>query len=532
MALGPPLLQHGFLPYRLNIKNRGELQAGALCLLFLLTWLYLNLLGLSPIQSAAGSTLYVVFWVFLLRKGFGGKVSLLLIIGSLTVMVFSFIIMGGLPLLNPAILERAKLSPVRELALPLFMLGAVSFSLNRMVKGRVIPYVLSIMVFTVGAVIFALNGDMHDLLAISLGLLLIVLYRCSNRCKMFIVGFLVSTGLLASYLAPGFLSLFRQSFNLQVLRHILLYVDDPILGSAKGAISLGLRRDFLGANMIYGEGENWTLTSTWLGPAYLDLGLLGVFLTMFTLGATLELMLRTLKMSGDSVNSATLYLTTLAILISLLEDGASLPVVMFIILMIYAAFSQSPRLEKSQSGFKAGSLERRLLLLVLAMSLLGLGLSAYAFCSEFGGLRKLVHAQAVTQKRMQLDLFLEQGGFYHLRITGPGTQCLDGVVTVISDTGETRNVLKQVSFKGCLWVAKVDQIDLGWFSMGGQGRCMVLVELSNSSDEPSEVYLRVETPRLSPWVPNDAVIQTAICINFLTIVLLAIDSELFARSKP
>jgi hypothetical protein len=81
-------------------------------------------------------------------------------------------------------------------------------------------------------------------------------------------------------------------------------------------------------------------------------------------------------------------------------------------------------------------------------------------------------------------------------------------------------------------VAKVDQIDLGWFSMRGQGRCVVLLELSNSSDEPSEVYLRVETPCLSPWVTNDAVIQTAICINFLTIVLLAIDSELFARSKP
>jgi uncharacterized protein YybS (DUF2232 family) len=60
-------------------KNRGKLQADALCLLFLLAWLYLNLLGLFPIQSAAGSALYVVFWVFLLRKGFGGKVSLLLI---------------------------------------------------------------------------------------------------------------------------------------------------------------------------------------------------------------------------------------------------------------------------------------------------------------------------------------------------------------------------------------------------------------------------------------------------------------------
>jgi len=77
----------------------------------------------------------------------------------------------------------------------------------------------------------------------------------------------------------------------QVLRHILLLVDDPILGYAKGTISLGLRKDFLGIHMIYGEGENWTLTSTWLGPAYLDLRLLGVFLTMFTLGATLELML-------------------------------------------------------------------------------------------------------------------------------------------------------------------------------------------------------------------------------------------------
>ncbi|MBO3842457.1 MAG: hypothetical protein FGF48_08600, partial [Candidatus Brockarchaeota archaeon] len=59
----------------------------------------------------------------------------------------------------PAILEHAKLSPARELALPLFMLGACSFSLNRMKKNGVVSYALSIMVFAIGALVFALNGD-------------------------------------------------------------------------------------------------------------------------------------------------------------------------------------------------------------------------------------------------------------------------------------------------------------------------------------------------------------------------------------
>ncbi|MEM2087152.1 MAG: hypothetical protein QXF52_00595 [Thermoproteota archaeon] len=504
-------------------KYREKLRVSSLCLLFFLAWLYLNLLGLPPIQSAAGSILYVVFWALLLRKGFGERVSVLLIIGSLAAMMLTFIVMGGLPLFNHAILKHAKLSPARELALPMFILGAVSFSLDRMRKPRVVSYMLSIMVFAIGALVFAINGDMHDLLAISLGFLLAVLYRCSNTGRMLIIGFLVFMGLLASYLAPRLLSLFRQSFNLQVLRHILLYVNDPILGSAKGAISLGLKRDFLGTKMIYGEGENWTLTSTWLGPAYLDLGLIGVFLTMFTLGATLELMLQVLKMSEDNIPPATLYLTTLSIVMSLLEDGASLPVVMFIVLMVYATFSRPPKVKPSQSGFKASSL--KFFLIVLTMSLIDLVLLAYAYCSEFGGLKTVVHTQKITQESTRVDTVLEPSRFYHVKLIGPGTVCLEGEMTVLSDTGVTTNVLRQVSFKGCFWVAKVDQIDLGWFSMGGQGsRCVILLELANCMEEPSEVYLRVETPSLTPWVSNDALIQIAICISFLMMVLLTIDN--------
>ncbi len=119
---------------------------------------------------------------------------------------------------------------------------------------------------------------------------------------------------------------------------------------------------------------------------------MGVFLTMFALGATLELMLQVLKMSEDDIMPATLYLTSLSILVSLLEDDASLPVVMFIVLMIYATFSQSPRLEPSRSGFRASSLKRKFSLVVLAMSLIVLALWAYAYCSEFGGLKTIVYA--------------------------------------------------------------------------------------------------------------------------------------------
>ncbi len=117
-----------------------------------------------------------------------------------------------------------------------------------------------------------------------------------------------------------------------------------------------------------------------------------------------------------------------------------------------------------------------------------------------------------------------------MKIIGPGTMCLKGKMTVLSDI-ETPNVLRQVSFEGCLWVAKVDQIDLGWFSMEGQeSRVMVLLELANPPEEPSEVYLRVETPSLTPWVSNDALIQIAICIGFLIMVLLAINNVQLAHA--
>lgn len=508
-------------------KNRDRLHAVALCLILLLSWLYLNLLGLPYILSTAGSLLYVAFWIALFKRRFNAKLSTLLISGSLAAMVLTFIFMGNVPLLDPDILKVAKLSPARELFLPVFMLGAVSFFLNKTGQ-RAMSYWLRLAVFVTGAILFALNGDMHDPLAIGLGCLLSVLYRCLKRDRMLIIGSLALTGLLIPYLVPSLLGFFRQSFNLQVLRHILLFVEDPILGSTKGAVSLGLRRDFLGANMIYGEGEDWTLTSTWLGPAYLDLGLLGVFLTMFALGAALELMFQFLKASTDDLNPATIYITTLSMILSLFEDGASLPMVIFIILMVYATLSHPPNSKLPQSGCGVRLLGISPLIPILAISLIliGLGLSAYAYCSEFGSLKTLTSIQAITQQRTQVTLALEQNRFYHAKLVGLGTVCMEGNMTVFSEADGMQENLKQVSFSGCLWVARRDQIDLGWFSaIERESRCAFLLELAEPPEGMSELYLRIETPSLSPWVSNETLIQIAACINALTIVLLAIGDK-------
>jgi len=465
----------------------------------------------------------------LLWRRFDNKFSMPLITGSLTAMVLSFVAMGGIPIFNQAILSFAKLSPIREIALPFFMLGAVSFFLNRTSQGGAFSYGLGLMVFAIGAVVFALNGDMHDLLAIGLSCLLAVLYRCPRKERMLIIGSLALTGLLISYLLPSLLSFFRQSINLQVLRHILLLVDDPMLGSTKGAVSLGLRRDFLGINLIYGEGEDWTLTSTWLGPAYLDFGLLGVFLTMLVLGVALELMFQVLKASSDDLNPATIYLVSPSMILSLFEDGVSLPVVIFLTLMVYATLSQ---LSSSKSPYfyrESRALERRVLISAIAIFIMGLGLSAYAYCSEFGSLRTLTCIQAITQQKTQVALTLERNRLHHVKVVGPGTICMNGNMTVVGEAGGARKNLKWASFNGCLWVAKRDQIDLGWFSAEESG-CLVVLELAEPPEGTSELYLRIETPSLSPWVANDTLIQIASCINALSIVLLAVSDEF--HKKP
>ncbi len=50
-------------------------------------------------------------------------------------------------------------------------------------------------------------------LAIGLGFLLVVLYRCSNTGRMLIVGFLVFIVLLASYFTPALLGCFGRALT-------------------------------------------------------------------------------------------------------------------------------------------------------------------------------------------------------------------------------------------------------------------------------------------------------------------------------
>ena len=138
-----------------------------------------------------------------------------------------------------------------------------------------------------------------------------------------------------AYLNPSYLALFRQNFNFQVLDKIILFVNDPLFGETHGAISFGIRQQFLGANLLYGTGEDWTLTSTWIGPAFIDFGILGVILTMISIAIIMQF----LKINANKFRTRnkfkTLYLVTLVSLLSLFEDGMDLSVIIFLIVMLY-----------------------------------------------------------------------------------------------------------------------------------------------------------------------------------------------------
>lgn len=96
-------------------------------------------------------------------------------------------------------------------------------------------------------------------------------------------------------------------------------------------------------------------------------------------------------------------------------------------------------------------------------------------------------------------------------------------MTVISDAGGTQNTLGHTLFKGCLWEAKVDQIDLGWFRTDPhESRYGIVLDISEPPGSSSQIYLKIETSDLSFWMTNETAIQVAIGMNAIALILLAI----------
>ena len=507
----------------------GPFRVGVLALLSVLVFSYSWFAGLGAALSlgialALTGSIYLVF-----RETISPAVSVLLIFSSFAIIMAEFLALGGVPVVSPTRLVAAKLSPLRRLALGIFLLGVVSLYLAwRRRRGEGIrSQALVAALFVLGAALFLLNGARTDFFAVLFALILVFLSTHTSKPAEAVVIIIASAVLLTLLVYPGVVAQLRQRFNFQVLRHILLFVTDPLSGSTHGTISLGLRQHFVGPRLIYGEGENWTLTSTWIGPAYLDFGLPGVFITMFAVAIVLE-SLRRAREGHRYPNLDALYITTLAILLSLFQEGADLSVAILLVAVSGAALtttlSSKPGPGRGSRNGQPGSgrLGARVPRASTVLGVLCLVLISLSFEAEFAWSRPVGGAEEkVGGAHIGFARNLKANNWYHLKIIGQGTQALAGSVTYAPAGSSPRTV----AFDGVLWEAEVDEIDLGWIHLQGDGtvNCTFDVWLSREPDESRRLDVTLRESPLSPIMPTHTLIIVALG-PFLALAVL------FARS--
>ncbi|MFX0202958.1 MAG: hypothetical protein ACFFCW_43195, partial [Candidatus Hodarchaeota archaeon] len=129
-------------------------------ILFLLLCLLFSHYGLPPPFGITCSAATVILIHYLLTSHFTIRRSFFLIALSLFLILASFVVIGGIPLLSWDGLRRsAVLSPIREVALPLFLLGATSLAIKaRAVRHSVGRHVAPLVLFLVGFTVFLSNG--------------------------------------------------------------------------------------------------------------------------------------------------------------------------------------------------------------------------------------------------------------------------------------------------------------------------------------------------------------------------------------
>lgn len=423
---------------------------------------------------------------------------------SLAAVLANFVLIGGVPLLNSTLLTQAKLSAVREFALPLFLLGAVSLSLRPRRKSAQ-SYGIQVLLFAIGASVFLMNGKRSDVLTVLLCYLVLFMRSHKPKVSFAILLTTVITLLWVAFTEPSYLGLFRQEFNFQVLRHIIYYVQDPLLGATHGATSLGISQDFSGAHLIYGPGEDWTLTATWLGPAYLDLGLLGVFITMASTAAVLEHLWQSAK---KSLKSEVVYIVTLAVFASLYEEGADLFTLVFALAMLYASVSAGSLPDGRGKGAENlfGNFRTRRLALALALAVAGMAAIAYAFEAEYGLStsvveRELVGSQITLHVRMKAE-------YYHVElVSSKVADYVKGQLLLLGPNGTS----EEFDFDGLFWEAQRDMVDVAWLKPRAEGEYSLQLLLSRPQDLP-RTSIKVEQSPLSHLMPNHLLLELGVAI--------------------
>jgi len=428
--------------------------------------------------------------------------------------IIGFAVIGGVPVFDEDLRTTAKLSLLREIALPLFLFGATSLSMSFRDLDNVWKHITPFCVFLLGASIFTLNGKRLDVLAIGIVFILYCVQTYSTRRVLLAISALLFFSLLLAFAAPSsILRLVRQHFNFRVLRHLIFYVENPLTGATHGSISLGLKRDFLGPNLIYGEKENWILTATWLGPAYMDFGLFGVLIMMFGLAALLHLLQKKANKLGENQKFEVLYIVALGRLLVLYEEGADLPIIIFLVALVYALLvgnlvNSTSRISGEEIN-KYKLIKSRELIIFTILVLLGLTMITWAFDAEFCRSESTLQKELPANQSEIVFISTLTTRYYHIELLSSKIATFLNGTLRLSWKGM---LVREFEIDGVFWLANKDIVNIGWFKPREEGQ--YTFTLSGIDGSKGRIVIRIKVSPLSSLMPTYRLLELGVVIIF------------------
>ncbi len=510
-----PILLDMIYHYRgsLNWPKQGNIIISGILLLLLwrLTSFYDIPFYLRILYALGGVGLLYL----LITTSFNVRYSILLVVLSLFLVIIGFLSLGGIPLINEDMRLAAKLSLLREITLPLFLIGATSLSLHFRDQNSIWKHIIPLCLFTLGCFMFALNGKRLDVLVIAMVYILYIVRTYPSRRLFPVFSSLIGMAIVFAYIVPSQILIFiRQHFNFQVLNHIIYYVETPITGITHGVISFGLKREFIGANLIYGGTENWVLTATWLGPPYMDFGLFGVLLLVGGLAILLHQLQRFTNLPGSDNKFEILYIVVLGRILVLYEEGADLPIFIFLIAITYAftmKTNQSNTKKTSADWYRIpkNKMNRNLLRFTLFI-LLGLSLITWAFDAEFRQSQIIYQEEFIANQSEVIFNVALTTRYYHIElISNKIAAFLHGTLNVTQND----TLVKVFEIDGVFWLAEKDVVHIGWFKP--QEPELYTFTLSGNYGSEGMIIIRLKEAPLASVIPTYRILQLSYGIIFV-----------------
>jgi len=320
---------------------------------------------------------------------------------------------------------------------------------------------------------------------------------------------------MAFFIPSSILGLVGQRFPFQVLRHLIFFNETPVTGVTHGAISLGLKRDFIGPQLIYGEKENWVFSATWLGPAYMDFGLFGILITMVGLSLLLHLLQKKANNPSGDHKFEVLYIVVLGRMLVLYEEGADLPVIIFLIAIAYVLsgknnFSQNGSTNKRFNQFNQRKTHNFLVLVTIMI--FSLAMISCAFDLEFRKSKTVFQREISTDHSSNVFKSSLKTRYYHMELLGSKiARNLYGKLIIT----QADKSIREFDIDGVFWLAKKDVVNIGWFKPPEASQ--YTFTLSNIDGKTDRIIFRIkEASSLSYFIPTYRLVQFGVIGIFIS----------------